>query len=110
VGDAERSGDHRAYLGADHQLAAAHLLPLGGERPCALGRHTATLHDVAQAHTLVEQFECEHRGIAVGRSAGCTGRARSMDLLRVEEVNTADDARVKLASLLESTYGRWRNA
>src|SRR5439155_22151371 len=50
---AESTGDLRTYLGADHQLAAAHLLPFGRERPSTLGRHATALHDVAQARALV---------------------------------------------------------
>ena len=103
---AEHTRELATYLGAHYELSAAHLLPLDGERPSALGRNTATLHDVAQAHALVEQLEGERRGVAVGRGVRCPGRARSMDLLRVEEVDTIDDAWVKLASLLESTDGR----
>jgi len=45
---AEYTRELGTYLGAHYELSAAHLLPLYGERPSALRRHTATLHDVAQ--------------------------------------------------------------
>jgi hypothetical protein len=57
---------------------------------------------------LVEQFEGERRGVTVGRGAGRAGDSRSVDLLRVKEVNTIDDPRVELTSLLKSTHGRRR--
>jgi hypothetical protein len=103
---AEYTRELGTYLGAHYELSAAHLLPLDGERPSALGRNTATLHDVAQAHALVEQLEGERRGFAVGRSGGCASGSSSMDLQWIEEMNTIDDVRMKHASLLESTHGR----
>lgn len=103
---AEHTRELATYLGAHYELSAAHLLPLDGERPSALGRNTATLHDVARAHALVEQLEGERGSFAVGRSGGCASGSSSMDVQWIEEMNTIDDARMKHASLLESTHGR----
>jgi hypothetical protein len=55
---------------------------------------------------LVEQLEGERRGFAVGRSGGCASGSSSMDLLRIEEMNTIDDVRMQHASHLESAHSR----
>jgi hypothetical protein len=98
--------DLRTYLSADDQLSTAHLLPLGCEGPGALRCHATALHDITQAHALVEQFERKCRGVAVGRSAARAGDSSSMDVFRIEEVNAVDNARVKYTAAFKSTHGR----